>query len=108
MLEPTWNPLALPDLRSPGMAPAGRAYRRVRLVRIRARTGAPKRTFWADAAPFTLAALWLAATGAAVTLWVVTGRRELFDWCRSDGVLGYAGALTALAVLAASAWGCRA
>jgi hypothetical protein len=39
------------------------------------------------AAPFAVAALWAAATGASVLFWAVSGSLRPLDWCRSGGVL---------------------
>jgi hypothetical protein len=42
------------------------------------------------------------ATGAGLLLWAVTGRRELFDACRSGSVLLGSGVLAVLALLVGS------
>lgn len=92
MVEPTWYPLALP-----------RAEKRVERARTGSRSDTTNLEWLGDAAPFAVAALWAAATGAAVLLWALTGWREPLDLCRSGVVLTGAGTLTTIAVLAASA-----
>src|SRR3954451_11639622 len=96
MLEPTWNPIAMPGARLMGGQPSRRLNRRS------ANADAPNREWWVCAAPFSVAALWIAATGASFLYWSVTGRQEPLDWCRSGGALTGAAALAALAALAAS------
>jgi len=95
MLQPTWNPIALPGARLTG----GRSGRR---VNRRSAEAAPNKEGWVSAAPFSVAAAWIAATGASCLFWSITGHREPLDWCRSGGVLTAAAALAALAALVAS------
>jgi hypothetical protein len=95
MLEPTWNPIAMPGTRLTG----GRTRDR---VDRRSADAAPNREWLVCAAPFAVAVTWIAATGAAFLFWSITGRHEPLDWCRSGGVLTVAAALAALAALVAS------
>jgi hypothetical protein len=96
MLEPTWNPIAMPGARLTD----GRSRKRVH--RRSAETAAPNRDWLVCAAPFTVAAVWIAATGASFLFWSATGRREPLDWCRSGGVLTASATLAALSALTAS------
>src|SRR5437867_1106076 len=48
------------------------------------------------AAPYAIAALWAAATGASVLFWAVTGSLGPLDWCRSGSVLVGAAVLVLL------------
>jgi len=89
MLEPTWNPTALP-------------VRRLSIAPTRRKTEAPGLNWLVYAGPYSVAALWTVVTLAAVFYSAVTSRRELLDWCRSDTALTGTGALTALAALVAS------
>src|SRR5262249_20158710 len=96
MLEPTWNPIAMPGARLSG----GRPHHR--LDRRSAEAGTRNRYWWGCAVPCSVAAAWIAATGASFLYWSVTGRQEPLDCCRSGAVLTAAAALAALAALAAS------
>jgi hypothetical protein len=96
MLEPTWNSISLPGARLTG----GHSRRRVN--RRSAAADAPNKQWLVCAAPFSVAAVWIAATGASFLVWSITGRRELLDWCRSGGILTASAALAALAALVAS------
>src|SRR5258708_2939763 len=99
MLEPTWNPIAIPGARLAG------ARSRVRILRRPAEADAPSQEWLVCAAPFSVAALWVAATGASFLFWSITGRRELLDGCRSGGVLTVMAALVALVTLPAGLLG---
>jgi hypothetical protein len=96
MLEPTWNPIAMPGARLTD----GRSRKRVH--RRSAETATPNRDWLVCAAPFTVAALWMAATGASFLFWSATGHREPLDWCRSGAVLTGSATMAAFAALAAS------
>ena len=96
MLEPTWNPIAMPGARLTG------DRRRVRIFRRAAEADAPNEGWLVCAAPFSVAALWIAATGASFLFWSITGRREPLDWCRSGNVLTVGATLAALGTLVAS------
>jgi hypothetical protein len=85
MLEPTWT---------------------TTIARVAPRRDAGRRERWnrgwlVDAAPYTVAAVWMAATLAGVIAGA-TGHRELLEWCRSDTVLAGAGALAGMMALAGS------
>jgi hypothetical protein len=84
MLEPTWRP---------GVARSTRAVER---------TEKSNRGWLVEAAPYAVAAVWMAATLAAMVGGAATGSRELLEWCRSDMVLAGTGALAGITALAGS------
>jgi hypothetical protein len=89
MLEPTSSLIALHQER-PRRHPA------------LARTGALRLIGWVAAVPFMCAALWAAATGAALLVWMATGWQAPLDWLRSGSGLIAVTALMAAGVLWAS------
>jgi hypothetical protein len=86
MLEPTWM---TEITRVPRRRDAGRSER-------------PNRRWLVEAAPYLVAAVWMAGTLAAVIGGAATGRREMLEWCRSDAVLAGVGALAGITSLVGS------
>jgi hypothetical protein len=84
MLEPTWMT---------------QITRGARAVETREKSN---RGWLVEAAPYLVAAVWMAGTLAAVIGGAVTGRRELLEWCRSDAVLAGVGALAGITSLVGS------
>ena len=103
MLEPTWGPMAPSYLRSerPGSTLRRRASVRVRQRRVA--VAARQRVGPLEVAPFAIPLVWALVTATALLIGMATGRHELLDACRSDAALTSTAALTALALLAASA-----